>query len=193
MKIILASKSKRRHELLNLLKIPFEAIVSDDEEVYDKTKTIYEQCVSISYQKALNVFHKTNGDRIIIGSDTIVKFEKEILGKPKTKDEAKEMLRMLSGKEHEVITSVSVLVSKEGTYHEEKVYDVTKVYFSELSDIEIEKWVMEHDVCDMAGAYGIQEEFGKYVNRIEGNYYTIVGLPINLVYQILKKYTDLDN
>lgn len=188
MKVILASASKRRFELMKLLKVPFEVIVSNEEEVYDLNKSIYEQCLDISYQKALNVLSKTEGERIIIGSDTIVKFNNKVLGKPKNKEEAKLMLKELSGKSHEVITSVSILIYKNDKLLEEKMYDITKVYFDEIGEEEIEKWVLENDVCDMAGAYGIQEEFGKYVNKIEGNYYTIVGLPINIVYKILKKY-----
>ena len=188
MKIILASASKRRYELMKLLKVPFEVIVSDEDEIYDLNKTLYEQCLDISYHKALNVYNKTEGNRIVIGSDTIVKFNNKVLGKPKNKEEAKSMLKELSGNGHEVITSVSMLIYKDGNYYEEKVYDISKVYFDEISDYEIEKWVFENDVCDMAGAYGIQEEFGKFVNKIEGNYYTIVGLPINIVYGMLKKY-----
>ena len=188
MKVILASASKRRYELMKLIKIPFEVIVSDEDEVYDKNKTLYEQCLDISYHKALNVYNKTSGNRIIIGSDTIVKFNNKILGKPKNKEEAKIMLKELSGQKHEVITSISMLIWKDGKYYEEKAYDVTVVYFDNIDDFEIDKWILENDVCDMAGAYGIQEEFGKFVRKIEGNYYTIVGLPINMVYQILKKY-----
>lgn len=187
-KIILGSSSPRRSELMKMLKIPFDIIVSDCEEVYDKNKTIYEQCLNISFQKALNVYNKTDGDRIIIGADTIVKLDNRIYGKPKTKEDAKIMLKELSGKEHEVITSISMLVYKDSTYYEEKMYDVTKVYLENLSDDEIEQWVLENDVCGLAGSYGIQTEFGKFIKKIDGNYYTIVGLPINIVYRLLKKY-----
>ncbi len=188
MKIILGSASKRRFELMKMLNIPFEVVISNDEEKYDINKTIYEQCLDISYQKALNVYNKTSGNRIIIGSDTIVKYNDKVLGKPKSKDDAIIMLKELSGEMHEVITSISVLVFKDNKYYEEKLYDVTKVYLEEINDLEINEWVLKNDVCDMAGAYGIQEEFGKYVKKIEGNYYTVVGLPINLVYKLLKKY-----
>lgn len=188
MKVILGSASPRRYELMKMLDIPFEVMKSDDEELYDSNKSIYEQCLDISYQKALNVYNKTEGERIVIGSDTIVKFNNKILGKPKTKEEAKIMIKKLSGNVHEVVTSVSVLVYKDAKYYEEKIYDVSKVYINEIDDFEIDKWVLENDVCGMAGGYGIQKEFGKFINKIEGNYYTIVGLPINIVYQILKKY-----
>ena len=117
MKVILASASKRRYELMKLIKVPFEVIVSDEDEVYDKNKTLYEQCLDISYHKALNVYNKTSGNRIIIGSDTIVKFNNKVLGKPKTKEEAKIMLKELSGQKHEVITSISMLIWKDGKYY----------------------------------------------------------------------------
>lgn len=188
MRIILGSASPRRFQLMNLINIPFEVLVSDEEEVYNNNKSIYEQCLDISYQKARNIYNKTMGERLIIGADTVVKFNDKVLGKPKNKEEAKIMLKKLRGQVHEVITGISILVYKNNEYYEEKVYDVAKVYFDNIDDFEIEKWVLENDVCDMAGAYGIQEEFGKFINKIEGNYYTIVGLPINIVYKFIKKY-----
>ena len=189
MKIILGSASPRRFQLMKMLNIPFEVLVNDEEEIYDNSKNIYDQCLDISYQKACNIYNRTSGTRIIIGADTIVKFNNRIFGKPKNKDEAKKMLKELSGQVHEVITSVSILVYKNNKTYEEKVYDIAKVYLDNIDDFEIDKWVLENDVCNMAGAYGIQEEFGKFVNKIEGNYYTIVGLPINIVYKLIKKYS----
>lgn len=188
MKIILGSASKRRYQLMKLLNVPFEVVISNEEEIYDNNKTVYEQCLDISYQKALDVYNKTDSDRIVIGVDTVIKFNNKIYGKPKTKEEAVNMLKDLSGKYHEVITGISILVYKESSYYEEKVYDVSKVYVNNMDDSEINEWVMNNDVCDMAGGYGIQTEFGKFIRKIEGSYYSIVGLPIDIVYNLLKKY-----
>lgn len=188
MKVILGSTSKRRQELMNLLKIPYEVMGSNEDEVYDKSKNLYEQCLDIAYHKALNVYKRTEGERIVIGSDTVVILDNKILGKPKDKEDAFRMVKELSGKKHEVVTSISVLVYKDGVYKEEKLYDIATVFVSAMSDEEINDWVNNHSVLDKAGAYAIQDEFGKFIERIEGDYYTIVGFPISKVYQILKKY-----
>lgn len=188
MEIILASKSPRRKELLSLLKIPFNIIESNTVEELNDNKSIYEQCIDISYNKALNVYKKTEGDRIIIGSDTIVVFDNKIYGKPKNKIDAFNMIKELSNNYHEVITSITLLVYKDGEYFEEKTYSRTKVFIDKMSDSEINDWVFNNDVCDMAGGYGIQLEFSKYISHIDGDYYTIVGLPINKLYQLIKKY-----
>lgn len=190
MKIILGSASKRRQDLMNLLKVPYEILVSDEDEVYDKNKSLYEQCLDISYHKALNVFKRTDGDRIVIGSDTVVIFENKIYGKPKDKNDAYWMLNTLSGKCHEVVTSLSFIVWKDGILKEEKDYEVAKVYIDNLSDDEIWNWINNNNACDMAGAYAIQEEFGKFITKIEGDYFTIVGFPLNKVYRHLQKYLD---
>jgi len=188
MKVVLASASKRRYELMKMLNIPFEVICSTEDEVYDKKKSLYEQCVDISYHKALNVYNKTDGERIIIGSDTVVIFDNKIYGKPIDGNEAYLMLKKLSGKCHEVVTAYTFLVFKNNQYFEEKGYEVAKVYIDNLTDDEIWHWIKNNDVCDMAGAYGIQMEFGKFVPKIEGDYFTIVGFPLNKIYRILKKY-----
>ena len=188
MKVILGSASKRRQDLMDLLKIPYEVLVSDEDEVYDKNKNLYEQCINISEHKALNVFNKTSGNRIVIGSDTVVIFENQIYGKPKNKDEAFKMLKKLSGKCHEVVTSVCFMVYKNNQIIKESDYKITKVYIDELSDSEILHWINNNDVCNLAGGYAIQGEFGKFVNKIEGDYYTVVGFPLNKVYRKLEKY-----
>lgn len=188
MRVILGSASKRRHELMNLINIPYVVMVSDEEEVYDENKSLYEQCVDISYHKALNIYQRTDGERIVIGADTVVILDDKIYGKPIDENDAYLMLKKLSGKCHEVVTSFSLLVFKDGKYQEEKGYEVAKVYVDDLSDEEIWDWVKNNNVCDMAGAYGIQLEFGKFIKKIDGDYFTIVGLPLNKIYQGLRKY-----
>lgn len=188
MKVILASKSKRRKELLDLIDIEYESIESDCDEVYNKELDFYHQIEEIGFNKALNVFNRTDGERIVIGSDTVVIFNNKILGKPKSKEEAKQMLKELSGNVHEVCTSVCICVFKDNKTYYEKDYSITKVEFDNLEEEEINKYVNKYPVCDWAGAYAIQGEFAKYVKSFNGDYYTIVGLPLNKLYNLLKKY-----
>lgn len=173
---------------MKLLNVSYECLTSDEEEKYDKSKSVYEQCVDISYHKALNVFKKTKGDRVVIGADTIVVFEDKIFGKPKNNEDAFKMLCMLSDKSHEVITAISILTSQNNEYREESLYVKTIVCLDKISDNEINDWINSRNVCELAGGYAIQESFGKYVKKIDGDYFNIVGLPINAVYQLLKKH-----
>jgi len=190
MKIILASKSPRRKELLQLITPKFEIIVSDAEEKLEENLNPEEQATRISYTKAKTVYEKTTGDRIIIGSDSMVVKDSKIYGKPKNREHAKEMIKqLLSGdRAHTVITGLSIIVEKQGKYEEYKTFDAVKVYFKEMKDEEIEKWLDTGKAMDKAGAYGIQTEFGVFVEKIEGNYTTAVGLPIHKVYDIIKEY-----
>ena len=171
MKIILASGSLRRKELLSLI-------------------TPEEQTERLAYIKAKDVFEKTSGDRIIIGSDTIVTKNGKIYEKPKNRENAIQMIKeLLEGDRiHSVITGLSILIEKDGQYKEYKTYDEVKVFLKEMSEQEIEKWVDSGKAMDKAGAYGIQNEFCVFVDKIEGNYTSIVGLPTQKVYEILKNY-----
>lgn len=188
MKIILASKSPRRRELMNLLKIDYTVMVSDVDEVLEKELSIEEQSKKLGYIKAKAVFDITHGDRIIIGSDTMVIKDGELYGKPTDKKDAIRMLKKLQNSMHQVITSVAILVQKGESYEEYIEYEITEVYISKMTDKEINQWIEEGNVYDKAGAYAIQSEFAKFVDKINGNYDSIVGLPINKVYKILKKY-----
>lgn len=190
MRIILASGSPRRKELLQLITSDFEIIVSNIDETLDKNLTLENQVSELAYSKAKSVFDKLDGDRIVIGADTIVTKNNEIYGKPKDKANAKEMLKKLleGDRAHEVITGVSVIMQKDNQYQEIKTYDKAKVYFTEISDTELDKWVDSGKALDKAGAYGIQTEFCAFVEKIDGNYDTVVGLPVYKIYQILKKY-----
>lgn len=187
-KIILASGSPRRKELLKLVVPEFEIKVSDVEEILEEGLSTSEQATRLSFIKAKDVFDKTEGDRIVIGSDTMVVKNEKIYGKPKDKDDAKKMIKeLLQGdRSHEVITGLSVLIQRKGEYKEYKTYDIAKVYFKEISDEEIEKWIATGKALDKAGAYALQEEFGVFVEKIEGNYNTVVGLPIHRLYDLIK-------
>lgn len=190
MKSILASQSPRRKELLALIVPKFEIIVSDEEETFNNTLSLEEQVTEIAYIKAKNVYDKTKGDRIIIGSDTIVTKNGKIYGKPKDRNHAKEMIKELitGDKVHKIITGLSVLIEENGILKEYKTYDTVNVYLKDMTDEEIEKWIDTGNAMDKAGAYGIQNEFCVHVEKIEGNYTSVLGLPIHKVYDIIKEY-----
>lgn len=186
MRIILASKSPRRKELLSLITKNFDVIVSDGDESVDTTLSPIEQVKEISRKKAKNVSEKIHEDSIIIGSDTIVVVDDKILGKPKDKNDAIAMLKSISDRVHMVMTAVSIIVKKDGV---EEIYtdcDVTKVHVKHLSDEEIECWLNTGNAYDKAGAYGIQQEFGIHIDRIEGSFASVMGLPVHLVYDAIK-------
>ena len=188
MRIILASSSPRRQELMKLLSLKFEVIPSNIEEKLDSNNNHYKECMKTSKAKASEVFNKIKDDVMVIGSDTIVSFNHKIYGKPKNYNEAYQMIKDFSGNKHEVISSLCVLVRKDGKVYEELTYDKCDVYCSSLTSDEIDDWVKNNDVYSKAGAYAIQEGFGKYISKIDGDYYSIVGFPLHKFYEILKKY-----
>ena len=192
MKVILASGSPRRKELLKLIVPEFEVLVSNAEENLKEGLNPQEQTTRLAYIKARDVYEKTEGNRIIIGSDTIVTKNGKIYGKPKDRNHAKQMINELSegNKVHSVITGLCIIIEEDGKYEEFKRFDEVKVFFKDISDSEIEKWINTGKAMDKAGAYAIQEEFSVFVEKIEGNYSTVVGLPTHKVYEIVKDYID---
>ena len=190
MKIILASQSPRRKELLSMIVPRFEISVSKVEEKIEKGLSMKEQATNLAYIKAKDIFDKTTGDRIVIGSDTIVTKNDKIYGKPKDRNHAKQMIKgLLSGdKTHIIYTGLCILVEENGKYKQYKTCDEVKVFLKDISDKEIEKWINTGKAMDKAGAYGIQDEFCVFVEKIEGNYTSVVGLPTHKVYDILKEY-----
>ena len=187
MQIILASSSKRRQDLLKMINLDYKVIVSDEEEVVDNSLSVLENCQNISYQKALNVLKKVKEDSIIISCDTVVCKDNELIGKPKDKLDATLMLKKLSGTSHIVYSCLTVLKIKNQEIIEEyKEVGEGLVYVDKLSDEEIEDWINKGNPYNKAGGYAIQEEFGKYITKVEGDFYAIVGLPLNKLYQILK-------
>ncbi|WP_461828673.1 Maf family protein [Aquifex sp.] len=181
MRIILASGSPRRREILSKLNLRFEVIPSDVEEsVVSKNPVITARY--LSRLKAKSVWLK-NKDALVIGADTVVYFRGEILGKPRSEEEAFRMLRSLSGNWHTVVSGVSFFSqAKKLTVH-----DVARVKFRELSDKEIWDYIKSGEPMDKAGAYGIQEFGATIVERIHGNFYTVMGLPVVKVYKVLKE------
>lgn len=188
MKIILASQSPRRKELMNLLKVEYEVMPSGADETFEEGLAIAEQSKRLAYIKAKEIFNKTSGDRIVIGSDTMVIKDQKIYEKPKDKQEAVEMLKELKNNVHQVITSLCVLIQEDGEFKQYLDYDMAKVYFKDMTEQEIMKWVQENNPIDVAGAYAIQSKFCVHVDKIEGNYTTVVGLPMHKLYDVIKKY-----
>ncbi|MBR2577488.1 MAG: septum formation protein Maf [Erysipelotrichaceae bacterium] len=183
MRLILASQSPRRKEILSLLDIPFEIIVADIEEKIDEDKPLRQEIEKLSFLKANEVF-KDNTDAIVIGSDTIVTLGNRVLGKPKDNEEAREMIGLLQDNRHQVITAVTIISAKMS----ETFSVVSDVFFYPMSEEEIEDYVSGSEPLDKAGAYAIQGKASRFIRKIDGDYYAIMGLPIAELYHRLKKY-----
>ena len=219
MKLVLASGSQRRRELLTMCGYDYEIIVSNADETIDENDP--ESFVrALSFRKAKEVFDRLfaagRRDFAVIGSDTVVAFQKEgeakpvIIGKPKDAKDAVRILSILSGKTHRVFTGVSVIADipdenaaaqcsireKEEIQTECSIREkaeiqtecsITEVTFETLSPDEIMDYVNSGDPLDKAGSYGIQGPFGMFVREIQGNYFTVIGMPIPVLYKMLKK------
>ncbi len=219
MKLVLASGSQRRRELLTMCGYDYEIIVSNADETIDESDP--ESFVrALSFRKAKEVFDRLSAagrrDFAVIGSDAVVAFQKEggtkpvIIGKPKDAKDAVRILSMLSGKTHRVFTGVSVIADipdenataqcsirkKEEIQTECSIQEkaeiqtecsITEVTFETLSPDEIADYVNSGDPLDKAGSYGIQGPFGMFVREIRGNYFTVIGMPIPVLYKMLKK------
>ena len=219
MKLVLASGSQRRRELLTMCGYDYEIIVSNADETIDENDP--ESFVrALSLRKAKEVFDRLSAagrrDFAVIGSDTVVAFQKDgetkpvIIGKPKDAEDAVRVLSMLSGKTHRVFTGVSVIAdipdenaaaqcsirkkeeiqtecSIQGKAEIQTECSITEVTFETLSPDEITDYVNSGDPLDKAGSYGIQGPFGMFVREIRGNYFTVIGMPIPVLYKMLKK------
>lgn len=188
MNIILASQSPMRKELLKQMGLDFEVIVSNADETLEKGLNIEEQSKKLAYIKAKTVFDKTRGDRLVIGSDTMILKDKQVLGKPEDKQDAIQMLNKLKNTYHTVITSLCVLIEKNGEYKEFIDYDTTKVFFKDMTDEEILKWIEIGNPYNKAGGYAIRSPFCVFVEKIEGNITTVQGLPVHKLYDIIKYF-----
>ena len=180
MKIILGSASPRRRELLTLLTNNFTVSVSDADENYSKDTPLSEVPRVLSERKALAV--PISNDELLIACDTVVICGDKILGKPGSKEKAVEMLKMLSGGSHIVVSGITLRTA-------DKIYSeavTSTVYMRSLTDREIEIYVERWNPIDKAGAYGIQEMAGSFVSKIDGDFYNIVGLPLCRLTEILR-------
>lgn len=181
MQLILASASPRRKELLGLFHIPFTIRVADIDETMDNTKSPYDEVARVSRMKALAV--ERQADDIVIAADTIVVCGGKVLGKPGSEAEAVSMLQLLSGRDHQVMTGCTVLRGDRA----ETFTEVTDLHFRSLSQKEIEAYVASGEPMDKAGSYGIQGGAALFCERMAGDYYNVMGLPVCRLGQVLKK------
>ena len=180
MQLILASASPRRKELLGLFRIPFVIRAADIDETMDPAGDPREQVGAVSRRKALAVSREP-GD-VVIAADTIVVCDGHILGKPKTPEEAQAMLTSLSGRDHQVMTGCTLLRDQQVKTFTE----VTDLHFRDLSEKEIRQYVASGEPMDKAGAYGIQGGAALFCEKIRGDYYNVVGLPVCRLWEQLK-------
>ena len=185
-RIILASASPRRRELLAQMGLSFEVMPSTKEEKIIEAEAS-EVVESLSAQKAEDIAQQINGDATIIGSDTIVVCDGEIMGKPHSKEEAFSMISRLQGRKHQVYTGVTVIDRINGKESKKTFAAQADVSVYPMTDAEIEAYIAKGESMDKAGAYGIQGAFGMFIKEIKGEYTTILGLPIAALYQTLKE------
>ena len=181
MSIILASASPRRKELLGLFRKPFEIRVADIDETMDPAKAPFDEVARVSRLKAMAV--SRTEDDTVIAADTIVVCEGRVLGKPGSEREACEMLRLLSGRDHQVMTGVTVVKGQQA----ETFTEVTDLHFRPLSEEEIEAYVATGEPMDKAGSYGIQGGAALFCTRMVGDYYNVMGLPVCRLGEVLRR------
>lgn len=193
-RIILASASPRRRELLKQMGLEFEVMPSHVEETITR-KIPWEIVMELSSQKARDLVYKAAMDSIseaknedgdgsnilVIGADTIVAYQNEILGKPKDKADAVRMIKLLEGKQHSVYTGVSMVYLKEGIAQTRTFVEETKVYVAHMTDEQIDRYVDTGESMDKAGAYAIQGLFAEFIIKIDGDYNNVVGLPVGRI------------
>ena len=183
MSLILASASPRRKELLGLFPRPFEIRVAENDETKDPQKAPFDEVARVSRLKALAVGRQS--DDTVIAADTIVVCEGKVLGKPHSEEEAVSMLRLLSGRDHQVMTGVTV-VRGEAV---QTFTEVTDLHFRELSEQEIRDYVATGEPMDKAGSYGIQGGAALFCTRMVGDYYNVMGLPVCRLGEVLREMT----
>ncbi|GAA0109971.1 Maf-like protein [Clostridium tertium] len=186
MNYVLASGSERRQELLHRIVDEFNIIVSD----FDEDKILFkgnvdEYVVDLAKGKALSVKESLKEEAIIIAGDTVVVLDDKILGKPNNEEDAYNMLKQLSGRTHRVYSGLVVINMYNNKIEQESLY--TEVKFSNLTEEEIESYIKTGEPLDKAGAYGIQGYGGVFIEGINGCYYNVVGLPLNLLNKMLRK------
>ena len=180
MSLILASQSPRRRELLGLTGLDFIVRVADIDERMDPEKAPFDEVARVSRLKAEAVARKP--DDVVIAADTIVVCGDEVLGKPHSEEDAYRILKLLSGRHHEVMTGMTVLRGDEVITHTE----VTRIHFRSLSDGEIRAYIASGEPMDKAGAYGIQGGAALFADQMEGDYYNVMGLPVCRLAMILR-------
>ena len=181
MNLILASQSPRRRELLGLFRIPFAVRVADIDEAMDPDKAAYDEVARVSRLKAEAISREP--EDVVIAADTIVVCQGRILGKPRNEADAVAMLQLLSGRDHQVMTGMTVLRGDRIISHTE----VTDIHFRPLTDDEIRAYVASGEPMDKAGSYGIQGGAALFCEKMSGDYYNVVGLPVCKLGMMLKE------
>ena len=179
MQLILASQSPRRRELMGLFRRPFTVLVADADETMDPEKAPYDEVARVSRAKALAI--PRGEDDVVVAADTIVVCCGRTLGKPRTKEDAFEMLSLLSGRDHQVMTGMTVLRGSRAV----TCTEVTDIHFRSLTEKEIESYIATGEPMDKAGAYGIQGGAALFAQKMVGDYYNVMGLPVCRLYEIL--------
>lgn len=182
---ILASKSPRRRQLLESLGLTFQVQIKEVNETYPENLLPEEVALFLAEKKAEPFLDGLEGNVLVITADTIVCQDGEILGKPENREDAVNMLKKLSGKEHLVITGVCLAAKKKKT----SFFSSTRVFFKNLTGKEIDYYISNYKPFDKAGAYGIQEWIGSIgISHIEGSFYNVMGLPIQRLYEEIQKF-----
>ena len=181
MQLILASQSPRRKELLGLFHIPFVIRVADIDETMEETRAPFDEVARVSRLKAEAVAREE--DDVVIAADTIVVCRNRVLGKPHSPAEAKAMLALLSGRDHQVMTGMTVLRGKTAI----TTTEVTDIHFRQLSQREIDAYVASGEPMDKAGAYGIQGGAALFAEKMVGDYYNVMGLPVCKLWKALRE------
>jgi len=186
-KLILASSSPRRAEILTAVGWEYEKQIADIDETELPAEKPAEYVRRLAREKAEAVAGKFT-DALVLGADTIVVIENKIVGKPKDLTDARRMLKMLSGNWHEVLTGVALVKTAEGDSETKVDLQRTRVKFAVLSDEEIEFLIERGEPLDKAGAYAVQAQAALFIEQIEGDYWNVVGLPVNLIYALSKTF-----
>ena len=181
MNLILASASPRRKELLSLFGVPFAIRAADIDEAMDPGKAPYDEVARVSRLKALAT--QRDADDVVIAADTIVVCGGEVLGKPRDEEDARRMLRLLSGRDHQVMTGVTVLHGDDAVTFTE----VTDLHFRPLSEKEVCRYVSTGEPMDKAGSYGIQGGAALFAEKLVGDYYNVMGLPVCRLWQAVSR------
>jgi len=182
MSLILASQSPRRRELLGLTGLDFTIRVADIDETMDLSKAPYDEVARVSRLKALAVARKP--EDVVVAADTIVVCDHQVRGKPRRAADAFRMLRLLAGRDHQVMTGMTVLRGDEVI----TCTEVTDIHFRDLSDGEIRAYIATGDPMDKAGSYGVQGGAALFVTRLEGDFYNVMGLPVCRLALILRQF-----
>ena len=182
MNLVLASASPRRKELLGLFRIPFSIRVADIDETMDRAKPPFDEVARVSGLKAMATPHGPHD--VVVAADTIVVCDHQVLGKPRNEADAFRMLRLLSGRDHQVMTGMTVLRGDEVI----TCTEVTDIHFRDLSDGEIRAYIATGDPMDKAGSYGVQGGAALFVTRLEGDFYNVMGLPVCRLALILRQF-----